>query len=347
MRKNRQLSSLATASGAIARAAYIQAKEAGLDVGQFLKSAKLTVQQANDPSYRISVRSQIKLLNLVADALPDEFLGVHLAEALELRQLGLLYYVISSSENLSEAYGRVARYSRIHNEGVKIVYREHKDISVTFQYVGASRTADIHQIEFFAATLLRLSRQLSGRQLSPDTVRFMHRRAGPLPPKIRAFFGCDVTFGSDADEVVYPGHVKAIACVNADPYLNSLLLKYCEDALKSRRTRSDSWRFRVENTIASLLPHGQADALEIAKRLGVSQRTLARRLASEGLTFAEILDNLRFDLAKRYLQEDNLPISEVAWLLGYRQSGAFSHAFKRWADQAPRDLRSASRAVAN
>ena len=174
----------------------------------------------------------------------------------------------------------------------------------------------------------------------------MHRRAG-LPPKIRAFFGCDVTFGSDVDEIVYPGHVKSVACVNADPYLNSLLLKYCEEALKSRRTRSDSWRFRVENTIASLLPHGQADASEIAKRLGVSQRTLARRLASEGQTFGDVLNGLRFDLARRYLEEHDLQISKVAWLLGYQETSAFYHAFKRWTDQAPRELRSASRAVAN
>jgi Arabinose-binding domain of AraC transcription regulator, N-term len=253
MRKKQQLRSLATASGGIARAACIRAKEAGLDIEQFLKKANLTIRQARDPSYRIPVRSQIKLLNLVADALPDEFLGVHLAEALELRELGLLYYVMSSSENLSEAYGRVARYSRIHNEGIKIICRERKDTAVAFQYVGASRTDDRHQIEFFVATLLRLSRQLSGRQLSPVSVRFMHRRAG-LPPKIKAFFGCDVAFGSDADEVIYPGHVKSIACVNADSYLNELLLKYCDEALKSRHVRSSSWRFRVENTIAALLP---------------------------------------------------------------------------------------------
>ena len=72
----------------------------------------------------------------------------------------------------------------------------------------------------------------------------------------------------------------------------------------------------------------------------MSQRTLARRLAAEGLTFAGILDELKLELAKRYLQEKDLPISEIAWLLGYRESSAFTHAFHRWFGKTPREMRS-------
>jgi AraC-like DNA-binding protein len=73
-----------------------------------------------------------------------------------------------------------------------------------------------------------------------------------------------------------------------------------------------------------------------AEELGVSRRTLARRLASEGLTFRKVLDSLRIDLAKRYLREKALPISETAWLLRYQETSAFSHAFKRWTGNAPK-----------
>jgi hypothetical protein len=72
----------------IARAAYVRAVEAGLDVEPLLKKSGLTVQQAEDPLLRIAVESQIKFLNLVADALADEFLGAHLAEQSDLRELG-------------------------------------------------------------------------------------------------------------------------------------------------------------------------------------------------------------------------------------------------------------------
>ena len=80
---------------------------------------------------------------------------------------------------------------------------------------------------------------------------------------------------------------------------------------------------------------------EVARTLAISPRTLARRLGSEGCTFAGILDSLRRDLATRYLREPDLPISEIAWLLGYRESSAFNHAFRRWTGKAPKQARSA------
>ena len=183
---------------------------------------------------------------------------------------------------------------------MRITCDEGKDITVRFDYVGVSRLSDRHQIECFVAILLRLCRQLTGFSLSPTRVKLAHRRT-ELPAEIKKVFGCKVSFGSDVDEVIYPRTANSIASVNADPYLNSLLVRYCEEALSKRRAQSGAWRLRVENAIVPLLPHGQAKIGEVAKSLGVSRRTLARLLASEGCTFAGILDALRLDLAKAYL----------------------------------------------
>jgi AraC-like DNA-binding protein len=338
-RKMPQFDSLPTASGGIARAAYAWAEER-LELAPLLKQSGLTVQQIKNPRIRLAVKKQIKFLNLVAAALHEEFLGILLAEDLDLRELGLLYYVLASSETLGDALRRVARYSSIQNEGLRITYRDRKETSIIFEYFSVARLSDVHQMEFFVTTLLRTCRQLTGRHLSPNSVRLKHPR-GALPAKFKGLFGCEVEFGKDADEVVYPQHAKNIPVVNADPYLNSILLKYCEEALSRRLTRSGAWRLNVENIIAPLLPHGLATMAEIAQRLGVSQRTLARRLASEGVTFVEVLKNLRIDLAHRYLREPGEPISEVAWLLGYREISAFNHAFKRWTGKTPRQVRSA------
>jgi AraC-like DNA-binding protein len=162
-----------------------------------------------------------------------------------------------------------------------------------------------------------------------------------LPAEIKKVFGCKVSFGSDTDEVVYPRLADAVASVNADPYLNSLLVRYCEEALSNRRVQSGAWRLKVENAIVPLLPHGQAKMEEVAKTIGVSRRTLTRLLASEGCTFGGILDALRLDLAKSYLREQNLRTSEVAWLLGFGEVSAFSHACKRWTGKTPKQLQSA------
>jgi AraC-like DNA-binding protein len=340
MPKKARFSSLPTAAGAIARAAYARALEARLGVEPLLLSSSLTPQQIKNSTVRIPVKNQIKFLSLVAKELPDPFLGIHLAEGIELREVGLTYYVLASSETLGDALRRLARYSGITNEGICITFHEGKEITVRFDYVGVSRSSDCHQIECFVAILLRLCRQLTGLSLSPTGVKLAHRRT-ELPAEIRKVFGCKVSFESDADEVVYPRLAGTIASVNADPYLNSLLVRYCEKALSNRRVHSGAWRLKVENAIVPLLPHGQAKMEEIAKGLGVSRRTLTRLLASEGCTFSGILDALRLDLAKSYLREQNLPTSQIAWLLGFAEVSAFSHACKRWTGKTPKQLQSA------
>jgi AraC-like DNA-binding protein len=155
-----------------------------------------------------------------------------------------------------------------------------------------------------------------------------------------SFMGCDVVFGADTDEVEFPGAAQQMPVAGADPYLNELLIKYCEEARTRRDAGRGAFRVDVENAIAPLLPHGKARAAEIARLLGMSPRTLARRLAAEGLTFAGVLNELRVDLSRRYLQDEDLTISEVAWLLGYREVSAFTHAFKRWTGKTPRQARS-------
>jgi AraC-like DNA-binding protein len=153
------------------------------------------------------------------------------------------------------------------------------------------------------------------------------------------FFGDDVEFGSAVDEIAFAGAVGLLPIVSADPYLNKLLTTYCEEALSRRPCNSGSFRSAVENAIVPLLPHGQARVVEIARRLGLGQRSLCRRLASEGATFSEVLESMRSELAERYLADRSLSISQIAWLLGYQEVSAFTHAFKRWTGKAPREAR--------
>jgi AraC-like DNA-binding protein len=100
-------------------------------------------------------------------------------------------------------------------------------------------------------------------------------------------------------------------------------------------------RTRVENAISSLLPHGRALVGDVARSLAMSERTLGRRLANEGLNFTEILQQLRRDLAVRYLNDRKLHVSKIAWLLGFRDVTAFTHAFKRWTGKTPSQMRTA------
>ncbi len=332
-----RLGALPTAAGWIARLAYAQARRAGIELKPLLIKAGLTDQQIKDRAARLPVHHQIRFLNLVASALGDEFLGFHLAQLPDLRELGVLFYVAASSETLGDALQRAARYSSIGNEGLSLKCLEEEDIRIAFDYVGIARHSDRHQIEFFMTVLIRLCRQLTGLRLVPSRTRLTHRRSNQGRSELAAYFGGRITFGARADELTFVGSVKDVTVSSADPYLNELLVANCEQALSHRPANRGAFRSAVENAIVPLLPHGKVRASEIAARLGLSQRTSARRLTMEGVTFSEVLESLRGDLARQYLSDPDLSISRIAWLLGYQEVSAFTHAFKRWTGKTPRE----------
>jgi AraC-like DNA-binding protein len=337
-----QLTRFPTASGALTRLAYRHAVEGNLVAGPLLRIAGLTLQQIDNTTLRLSVKSQITLLNLVAAGLDDELFGFHLALDFDLREIGTLYYIMASSETLGDALQRASRYSRITNEAVHLKYHKHRNIVITFEYVDVARHQDRHQIEFFMVALVRLARHLSGHNLLPIRVTVMHHRNG-FHPAFKSFFGCDIAFGGPMDEIVFASSVQPIPLTSADPFLHAMLIAQCEQ-LHVDRLRSATLRASVENEIAPLLPHGNAQVSEISRKLGMSQRTLARHLAAEGLSFMVILDEMKFDLARHYLMESDLPITTIAWLLGYQETSALTHAFKRWTGKTPKQARMDSNA---
>jgi len=113
-------------------------------------------------------------------------------------------------------------------------------------------------------------------------------------------FGTAVELNADA--IGFPSDAKEYPLANADPYLCELLMRYCKEALAARDSIASTLRSQVENVLAPLLPHGAPNARQVATKLGMSYRTLARRLASENQGFARILADLRADLAARYLK---------------------------------------------
>jgi AraC-like DNA-binding protein len=332
------MGAVAHADGVLARLACARARNAGLALPPLLKKAHLTVRQIDDPHIRLAARDQIRLLNLVAEALPDDLLGFHLAEHCDLREVGLLYYVLASSDTLIEAVRRTVRYGVLANEGVFQQCTVGKSIAVSLRYVGVSRHVDRHQSESWMLLIVRMLRQLTGLPLSASRVRFMHTRSR-TPAQFAPYFGADVKFGAPVDEISFAATVGSAPVVSADPYLNRLLVRQYEQALVHRRPGRGSFQSMVENAIIPLLPHAEVRIDEIARRLGLGQRTLARRLSAEGLTFSELLRRLRLDLAHRYLADGETSISQIAWLLGYHEVSAFSRAFKRWTGKAPREAR--------
>ena len=258
--------------------------------------------------------------------------------------MGLLYYVGASADTLGESIRRIARYSTLGNEAVRINCSG--CLTIALRYEGAARHLDRHQMEYFLLVVVRLFRHLSGTDVTPTRVSFVHG-ASPLRKAYVTAFGIMPKFGADEDALQFEGNVGRLPVTSADPF-SRILSRYCDEML-ARRPVAPRRPFRaaVENVLAPLLPHGRPEMEQVAAALNVGSRTLARRLAEEGVTLSVVLDEMRRDLSIRYLLDPTLTLAQVAWLVGYSDAAAFSNAFRRWTGKSPRKVAIAAPLAAN
>jgi AraC-like DNA-binding protein len=171
---------------------------------------------------------------------------------------------------------------------------------------------------------------------------FIHPRNSDLPG-FEQFFGCPVEFGASGDQVAFSNETLALPLITEDRHLLQTLRPICDEAAKERGTATGTLRAVVENEAQKLLPHGQAKRHRVAKSLGLSERSLTRKLADEGTTYEEVSDQLRQSLALQYIKEEGVSLSQIAWLLGYEGSASFNHAFRRWTGRSPSIARNEER----
>ena len=172
----RSMGAVPTAGGLAARLAVEELKRREVDPGLLLARCGLSVATL-DRRDRIKVMSQIEFLELASKAVRDEYLGFSMAERVDLRELGMLYYVAASSQRLGDALGRLERYVRVANDALIIRVSKSTPHRIVLTYAGVSRHLDRHHMEFSALIILRLCRQLVGRNFSPLAVKFVHHRS--------------------------------------------------------------------------------------------------------------------------------------------------------------------------
>ena len=206
------------------RLAARRLREAGITLEPLLTNAGLSIGQIDEQDTPIGVSSQIKFLELAAEALKDQLLGFRLARDGDLRLMGLLYYTAASSETLSEALARVQRYSSIVNAGIALRCFRSSNFTIALRYTGVARHSDRkHHMEFLVTVLIRVCRVLTDRRLAPIAVRFIHRHLDKSS-EMEKFFGCAIEFGADTDEIVLQDTIGRLHLVGADPYLSKILI---------------------------------------------------------------------------------------------------------------------------
>ncbi len=326
---------LPTATGFSARLTIAALEKHNVAIAPILRRAGLSEHDFSGRQRRISAACQSKFLEYAAEAVDDSAFGLHLAEAANPREAGLLFYVASAADNIGEALALFSRYSRIVNEALRIkLARAPEGLNAEITFVGLSRQGAKQITEFTTAITIKGLREVADRNIHPTHLSFVHGRNSDLEAFER-FFRCPVEFGASHDQLEFSRETLAIPLLTEDRHLLDALQSVCDAAAKERTTASGTLRAAVEIEAQKLLPHGKAKRHSVAKTLRLSGRTMTRKLASEGTTFEEVVDQLRQSLALQYIKDRGVSFSQIAWLLGYEGSASFNHAFRRWTGLSP------------
>lgn len=311
----------------------------GLDVERIAGETGLEMRTLNRPDAWIPFIKHAALLEIAAHETGDNFFGLHIATRVDPRDFGALGYIGLSSRTLGDALFNLERYLATVTEAFRIELLFDDDhAQVKFQPIHSAFFRHRQAIEFGRALFVKAYQFFTGSEIAPVEVQFVHRFDGNTQEH-RQILGCPVSFGHNQDQIILNRRDLATPIETADDRLLKILVSYCEELLKKNARSKPEFITRLQRCIIDLLPTGQAKARRVAIEIGMSERTLVRHLAEMGTSFSEVLNQLRHELALKYLRQPELNLTQVAFLLGYSNQSAFSAAFKRTTGRAPREMR--------
>lgn len=290
--------------------------------------------QAFEPTAKMySVRAEALFVRHACDALNDLMFAAR--TGLQFKSTSsLTAYISKYSRDVEQVVQNTARFHRLIDPALKLnlhVSGNSATLEGNWKDPGYSRFH--RRTEFLMFASVARLRALTGVPIHPIEMRFQHM-VGARAGEYSKIGGFPVVFGTEKLEIILPLSALNVPIPTYDPSLRQHLLEHGERLLQETSVSKQTLRAKVEGRITRSLPGAIIRAEEVAKDLGMSPRTFARRLTGEGTNFREIVDDLRCDLAQTFLK-NSMDLSEVSYCLGYSDQAAFSTAFKRWTGQAP------------
>jgi AraC-like DNA-binding protein len=292
---------------------------------------------ADDLETRLDYRCVERLWQMAVDTTGDPTLPLRAAMLADAAEFGVVTYIFTASPDIRSGFQNTLDLIPLMSTvtGVSLETAE-EHLIVRYRWQPGFEISQASR-EYAVGVLIQLSRGV-GRSvggLSPQEVRFSY----PPPDHADAYaeiLDLPVRFDSGWDGVLFP--VSELDAPNpaSDPALAEALARHAQKLL-AKLPRGDDLPSRVRHQLASALPFG-ASADQVAEDLGMSARNLRRRLEAEGSSYQVILDEVRCELARRYLAEEGKGVEEVAFALGFSDGSAFHKAFKRWTGESPTDF---------
>lgn len=292
-----------------------------------------------DPDIRVPDDTAREAWRLATAITGDPALGVHLAEGLPRGALDLVEYAFRSSPTLAVGLARLVRYGRLLNDRLGgRVLRTPSEVRVV---LGDPTLPAVYpqRAESSLALVLRLARESTTPSLTPIDICFLHE--APLDPtEHRRFFRGPVRWSAGVNAIAFTPTDVDRPLASADEAL-ALIVRRRLDKLLAEADRSGetSVAARVRRVLLDAFGQGGMSAARVSRVLGMSERSLSRRLLEERTSFRGVLERARGEIAASLLREGGASVAEVAFFLGYSEPAAFHRAFKRWTGQTPAEYR--------
>jgi AraC-like DNA-binding protein len=276
----------------------------------------------------------------------DPALPIRVIECVTTNDYDVIGFSCMTRATLGEGLSQAVRFARIWSDSSRWDLRiDERTATLELQIAEPQRLGVRCGSESALAEMIHGGRLLTGLRYAPVAVRFRH----PRPPDASAherFFSAPIEWSAPRTEVAIDAKLLAQPLLKADPGLAAYFERHAA-ALLEKCAEPEGMEYRLRSALAAELPRGVPTLETIAPRLGMSTRTLRRRLQEAETTFREVLDQTRCELAKRYLADPQLPVGAVGFMVGFSEPSAFHRAFKRWTGVTPAAFRaSASQSAA-
>ena len=312
--------------------------ELGFDSQACLKGTGILLSQLDDANARMSLQQELGFYRNALELTGSPVIGLKLGEPFIPQRYGLFGYALLSAATfrhaltLTENFGRLTFSFFTFKHGVS----------------GGLAWFSMSEPPPFEQELVDL---YLDRDMSAAVVDFRAILGWPFPIEevyithdghsrqqdYRDYYGCTVHFSADSNKLVFSSALLDHVLPQSDPESSQHFQQQCQ-LLIAKLTAQGHFVDDVRMLMLAR-PGFFPDIDYVAEKLGMSTRTLRRRLKEEDSNYRALLDEIRFGLAREYLGKTNLPMEEICGLLGYSEPGNFSHAFRRWSGQCPRDWR--------
>ncbi|MGO4394396.1 AraC family transcriptional regulator [Variovorax sp. M-6] len=310
-------------------------QKAGIDLAELAAQAGLSPDELRKP---LTADQADRFFTMAYERIGDPAIGLALGmQPMRPELFGVVGFSAMTCGSFGAALARIARYNALVSACELDIVLDADEAAVRVRYSGPERPYSRCRMDVQMGTLLNFGRLFTEREIAPVRLTLIGE-APPYHTRYAQMFSCPALFGQPHDSIVFRRGDLDLPLVSANPTVAALFEDAAERDLVAHRSPPDTTQ-AVREALRQLL-HGDVPSIEqVAGVLCVSERTLQRRLAREGLRFSTLLDEARLEMARRYLAAGRASLTEIAYLLGFVDPNSFFRSFKRWTGTTPADYR--------